>query len=550
MNTELHESIFRITSGDQDKKRFGTGFAIHRDKRATYFVTCMHVITDDTGERRQIKVGDHPATLIAHSSENDLFDLAVLRVNASLTVPLLKLSTSGRTSDAFFITGFQESGQYYVLRSIWGNLGAPIGLETTERPGRAKAWDLKIKDDFPLQKGYSGAPVILVNTGEVIGIVSHRQGEGKLGRAISMEALKQIWPRMPASLFQPAPTPSKPSRPSHLCERLTESNWDILQQAVIHAATAGGMEAMGYYRLPLQEQVDFLDQNEENKNPSTVADLQATSAMLHTLDTRLAPIARRLGCPLMYLAEETKYLAWFERSLDPRIFDRIHPSDTFFVDQDNSLRVIIDGIDGTGSFTRGIPLFCSALAILVGNQPRASAIYDPFHNVVYYAVLTGPYKEPETYGKAIAWEVATGNRIDLAQLAKKASNNPKDLKKEAIDIHLTRTKPDKLRAFLESRPHQSASMLERLAIRCGATYAYNCGVVAMADVARGALGAFVTNVTNLWDVASGEVLVRACRGKVTDFYGDLINYSHFNNPSVVATKEHLHHQILDILQSE
>jgi fructose-1,6-bisphosphatase/inositol monophosphatase family enzyme len=550
MNTDLHTSIFRVTSADDDNKRFGTGFAVHRDEQATYFVTCMHVITNDKGELGQIKVGGYPATVVAHGVEHDLYDIALLRVENLVNIPSLKLSTSGQPGESCFIIGFQESNPLYVLRPLSGNLGASLEIEATQQSGRAKAWDLKIKDDFSLQKGYSGAPVVRDSTGEVIGIVSHRLGEGKLGRAISAEALIRIWPHMAFDLFKPTPTQLPVSRSLHLCERINEDMWEILQQAVIHAATAGGMEAMSYYRLPINEQADFPGQDKENKNPSTIADMQATSAMLHTLDLHLSPIARKLGCSLMFLGEETKYQSWFERNLDKRIFERIHSSESFFIDQDNSLRVIIDGIDGTGSFTRGIPLFCSALAILVGNQPRASAIYDPFHNVVYFAVLTGPYENPTAYGKAIAWEVATGNRIDLTQMAKKVSENPRELKKEAIDIHLSRTQRHKLHEFLEIPPSQSSSMLERLALRCGATYAYNCGVVAMADVARGALGAFVTNVTNLWDVAAGEVLVSACRGTVTDFDGRPISYSTFNNPSVVAAKKHLHPLILDILKSD
>jgi Uncharacterized conserved protein len=51
-----------------------------------------------------------------------------------------------------------------------------------------------------LRSGYSGSPVIDINTGLVVGIVTHKvdvDGEGRFGRAISIEALEKIWSEIP-----------------------------------------------------------------------------------------------------------------------------------------------------------------------------------------------------------------------------------------------------------------------------------------------------------------------------------------------------------------
>jgi myo-inositol-1(or 4)-monophosphatase len=72
-------------------------------------------------------------------------------------------------------------------------------------------------------------------------------------------------------------------------------------------------------------------------------------------------------------------------------------------------------------------------------------------------------------------------------------------------------------------------------------------MMAMVNVARGALGAFVVNTTHLWDIAAGEVLIKACGGKVTDFAGKPIDYSRLNDPSLVAAKKPLHRRILEIV---
>ena len=69
----------------------------------------------------------------------------------------------------------------------------------------------------------------------------------------------------------------------------------------------------------------------------------------------------------------------------------------------------------------------------------------------------------------------------------------------------------------------------------------------MTDVSRNAIEAFVNNITNLWDVAAGQVLVEACGGRVTDFEGNAIDYAAIKPVSLIAAKDHLYDQIKDIV---
>lgn len=341
------------------------------------------------------------------------------------------------------------------------------------------------------------------------------------------------------------------SKNVRLCERITaQGYWSHLHQIVIQAVTTGGMAAMGFYRQPLFWPENLAQTDQDDKNPSTIADLQATIQILQSFDPPLSLLCRadQLNCGLSYLAEETKYLAWFRHHLDAQVVTKIQPPEHFFARQENVMRVIVDGIDGTGSFIRGLPLFCSGAAILVDDQPRVSAVYDPIHHVVYSAVLSGPYEQPTASREAWAWQIATGDRVDLAARAAQAASKP--LVEEAVGIHLTRSKRNQHRRkeFLGIHlPANSDGMLERLADGSGAIYAINSGIVAMADVARGAMGGFVNIVTNLWDVAAGEVLVKACGGQVTDFAGAPMNYAVTEPVSIVAAKNHLHSQLLTIL---
>jgi len=76
----------------------------------------------------------------------------------------------------------------------------------------------------------------------------------------------------------------------------------------------------------------------------------------------------------------------------------------------------------------------------------------------------------------------------------------------------------------------------------------NCGQMALAHVACGNLSAFLNNTTGIWDVAAGEVLIRATGGKVTDFKGREIDYGESSRVSVLACETpEIHDEIRKII---
>lgn len=318
--------------------------------------------------------------------------------------------------------------------------------------------------------------------------------------------------------------------------------WRALEDAAVHSAIAGGMAAMGYYRNALRTQ----DTLESNKNPSTLADVYATATILRTAHSLIAPTAARIGLALSYLAEETsddEKKQMVADLLEDDIRARLHAPERFF--GNTGLRVILDAIDGTGNFERGVPFFCSAVAVLLGKDVRVGAVYDPIHHEVYSGTLRGPAGHPEETADAWIWHVATGNRFPFPD---SHALNGRPLDKEPVAVHLSRTKTDALHAILGVRESDNASMLERLSLASGGIYALNSGILAMAKVAQGSLGAFVNVATNRWDVAAGEVLVRASGGKVTDLKGKRLSYSTGGPVSVVAAKSHLHRKVLAVVR--
>lgn len=361
------------------------------------------------------------------------------------------------------------------------------------------------------------------------------------------EQLLSIRSRLAESQVFP-PSGTEVREPQTLSDHISRRKgyWRLLREAAIQAVTVGGVAAMGWYRQTetfdeLPWPADLPDQ--DLRNPSTFADLQATAAILQTMNSHLGPMATRLGCGLSYLGEETQFDEWLRDNLRQDAYDALRTPEEFFTEQEHTIRVVLDAIDGTVNFVHGIPLFCSGLAILVGNHVRVAAIYDPIHHIVYSGVLKGPDDNPEADSEAYALEVATGNQVNLVQLAEKAQRREgqKGALKKGIGVHLTRSKPEMLHEFAGIQDRSGQTQLERLANAFGGIYALNSGMLAMINVARGALGAFVNITTNLWDVAPGEVLIRACKGKVTGFNGRPIDYSCATRISVVAARSPLIH---------
>src|SRR5450755_4101715 len=118
MSDSWLDSIVLVVSRDEAITDFGTGFLIYRDERATYFVTCAHVVNDVGGADniavsvRERKEGgttfkDYQAGLVACGSR-DTIDLAVLRVEGRQILSLLPLrSTSPEKNTPFYTAGYR-----------------------------------------------------------------------------------------------------------------------------------------------------------------------------------------------------------------------------------------------------------------------------------------------------------------------------------------------------------------------------------------------------------------------------------------------------------
>jgi len=323
--------------------------------------------------------------------------------------------------------------------------------------------------------------------------------------------------------------------------KISESHRNDLEIAARGAVVAGGFTAMGYYRGALAIPTVL----EKNLSPSTLADVQATLAILRSLDPAIDHIAGKMNLGFSLFAEELEKESAVnaDDEIEERIKEILEPmgristhikrtTEDFRDSFETCIAILFDALDGTTNFRAGIPLFCSAIAFFISGLPRVGAIYDPLHNVVYYGSL---HDETSVEDRAYAWQVQAGNVSNLTSI--KQTESPKRL----IATHLTRSKEDKRNEMM--------TKLSALSASSEGTYMINSGQLALAYVATGNLSAFINNYTNIWDVAAGEVLIRAAGGKVTDFVGKDIDYRSGTKVDIVASSnEALHEEILMILR--
>ncbi|MDE5123036.1 MAG: SUMF1/EgtB/PvdO family nonheme iron enzyme [Trichodesmium sp. St19_bin1] len=205
---KLEDSIVLIKSAKENRKNvIGTGFIFYKKQNYTYLLTCAHVV-EDVGGEENIRVNNIPAEVIKIGDVQG-FDLAILKVNKNFSLPSLNLMILYGEEEKKLevkIPGFYLWSQNNALRrqTIKGEMIVEVDGERAfqlieNMPEDVAVEKLEIKKGR-LRLGYSGSPVIDINTGLVVGIVTHKvdvDGEGRFGRAISIEALEKIWSEIP-----------------------------------------------------------------------------------------------------------------------------------------------------------------------------------------------------------------------------------------------------------------------------------------------------------------------------------------------------------------
>ena len=154
---------------------------------------------------------------------------------------------------------------------------------------------------------------------------------------------------------------------------------------------------------------------------------------------------------------------------------------------------VIDPIDGTANFLRGIPIWCVSLGLMVKGEFVSGIIYNPVTEE-FYAALRG--KGALLNGKPIS--VSKAARLEDARLDVGFSY------RRPVGPHIAG-----VRALLDAHCEYS---------RLGS------GALGLAYTADGRFDGYWEQHINIWDVAAGIVIVREAGGYVNDFLaGDGLN---------------------------
>ena len=173
---------------------------------------------------------------------------------------------------------------------------------------------------------------------------------------------------------------------------------------------------------------------------------------------------------------------------------------------------IVDPIDGTANYARGIPHYCVSIGYLERGVPSVGAIYAPCEDALY-AAETG-------HG---AW--LNGSRMAVSACA--------ELDAATVECGWSTRLANAEYVDLVRRVFDAGCVMRRS----------GSGALGMADVAAGRIECYCELHINAWDVAAGIVLVREAGGRTNEFFaGDGLA----NGNPVLATNPLLFERLADV----
>ncbi len=202
------------------------------------------------------------------------------------------------------------------------------------------------------------------------------------------------------------------------------------------------------------------------------------------------------------------------------------PHDDFFVEEAASHEYsdgrmwVIDPLDGTINFSRGIPLFGVSIAFVEKGVRKCGVIFLPYFDELYWAKRGGgafcndtPLRVSET--ERLAKTVIALNDYNIGPPERMRNLN---LLKRELD--------------------------HRLQGECMRIKNLGSASVELAYVASGRLDAYVMLFTYYWDIAAGTLIIEEAGGRATDYHGDSLGF----DPKCVIVSNHvLHAEFLRLL---
>ncbi|MFO1303263.1 MAG: inositol monophosphatase family protein [Burkholderiales bacterium] len=148
---------------------------------------------------------------------------------------------------------------------------------------------------------------------------------------------------------------------------------------------------------------------------------------------------------------------------------------------------IIDPIDGTANYARGLPRYCVSIGYAEQGVPVLGAIYDPSNDALYAAAR----------GEG-AWQ--DGERMRVSEID--------DMQAATVECGWSTRRPASAYVDLIGRVFAAGAAMRRA----------GSGALGLVDVAAGRVEAYAELHINSWDCAAGIVLVQEAGGFTNDFF--------------------------------
>ena len=174
---------------------------------------------------------------------------------------------------------------------------------------------------------------------------------------------------------------------------------------------------------------------------------------------------------------------------------------------------VIDPIDGTRSFIRGIPQWCVLVAVMENNKPIIGVCYYPIQDELFHA-----QKDKGKFYNGKRTKVSGVKNLDEAYIS-----------------------------YYNLKHFARLNKVQNLVDICQKTYSsMNNASFSLSYLLQGKVDAYICGHGLLWDFAAPSLLTEEAGGKFTDFSGKFS----LTSGSFVATNGLLHTQVLKLLNSE
>lgn len=180
----------------------------------------------------------------------------------------------------------------------------------------------------------------------------------------------------------------------------------------------------------------------------------------------------------------------------------------------NSELWVVDPLDGTKNFSRGLKLFAVSIALVKNKEPVLGVIFDPCTNDLFCAEK----------GKGA---FLNGKRINVSKVG--------DMREAFFDIPLS---------IREGMRAKGLLVLKKLIGKLGPLRILGAAAPRLAFIASGRLDAYIEHGAYPWDIIAGVLILQEAGGMVTDEKGAPFPLFSSDRQTIVASNGKIHAQII------